>query len=185
LCDRQGHDIAAGPSAADPSCADPIAALAVALRSGHIAAVKGLGGFHLSCDATNAEAVAELRHRKRRDEKPFAVMVATLADAERLAHLTDDERRLLTAVERPIAIVNRRSDAVLAPNAVCPEDFRRRDEDPVPEDLATAYYLARASAARPSGRALGRLSFLLERDGGVPVAGGRRRCDVRPGSQAA
>jgi hydrogenase maturation protein HypF len=116
LCDAPGHPSASGPLAVESVAADPIARLAKALRSGQLAAVKGLGGFHFACDATNTEAVAELRRRKRRDEKPFAVMVATLADAEQLAHLTDDERRLLTSVERPIVIVNRRPDAILAPN---------------------------------------------------------------------
>ncbi len=93
---------------------DPIRAAAQALCRGMLVAVKGLGGFHLACDATDGAAVAALRERKRREEKPFAVMVRTLADAERLALLDDDERRLLASPERPIVLVRRREDARIA-----------------------------------------------------------------------
>jgi hydrogenase maturation protein HypF len=95
---------------------DPIRAAADALRHGLIVAVKGLGGFHLACDATNETAVAQLRLRKRRDEKPFAVMAGTLADADVLAHLTDVEGHLLTSIERPIVLVWQRGGNPLAPN---------------------------------------------------------------------
>jgi len=81
--------------------------------------VKGLGGFHLACDATNSAAVTELRLRKRRDEKPFAVMAATLAAAEDIADLDADERHLLLSVERPIVLARRRPSAPVAP-AVAP-----------------------------------------------------------------
>jgi len=87
---------------------DPISAAADALGRGSIVAVKGLGGFHLACDATNSAAVTELRLRKRRDEKPFAVMAATLAAAEEIADLDADERHLLLSVERPIVLARRR-----------------------------------------------------------------------------
>lgn len=93
---------------------DPIAAAARALAAGGIVAVKGIGGFHLACDATNRTAVQELRARKRRDEKPFALMVPDPAAAERVALLTDDDRALLTAIERPIVLVPRRPDCDLA-----------------------------------------------------------------------
>ena len=102
---------ARGDVAGDP---DPIAAAARALSAGLIVAVKGLGGFHLACDAGNARAVRELRARKHRDEKPFAVMVRSLDEAERLAALDADERSLLTSVERPIVLVRRREDCALA-----------------------------------------------------------------------
>jgi hydrogenase maturation protein HypF len=95
----------------------PDNALAVAadrLREGAIVAVKGLGGFHLACDATSSEAVCRLRQRKRRDEKPFAVMVPGLAEAEGLAELDAGERPLLESVERPIVLVRRRDGARLA-----------------------------------------------------------------------
>jgi hydrogenase maturation protein HypF len=93
---------------------DPLAAAARALRDGGIVAVKGLGGYHLACDATSPAAVRRLRARKKRDEKPFAVMVQELADARALAHVDAEEERLLGSVERPIVLVHRRPEAVLA-----------------------------------------------------------------------
>ena len=94
--------------------ADPIGAVAATLQAGRVVAIKGLGGFHLACDATSAEAVQQLRVRKRRDEKPFAVMVGDLTRAEEVALLTDEERRLLTSMERPIVLVRRREGCNLA-----------------------------------------------------------------------
>ena len=94
------------------------------MASGGIVAIKGLGGFHLACDAANEQAVTELRRRKRRSNKPLAVMVRNLADAERLCHVDNTERDLLTGSIRPIVLLRRRdagagesSDApVLAPS---------------------------------------------------------------------
>jgi hydrogenase maturation protein HypF len=94
---------------------DPIAAAGRALARGKVVAVKGLGGFHLACDAGSPAAVATLRRRKRREEKPLAVMVADLAAARRLAALSPAEEALLSGVERPIVLVPRRPDAGLAP----------------------------------------------------------------------
>ena len=74
------------------------------LRAGAILAVKGLGGYHLACDAANEDAVARLRARKHREDKPFAVMTA---EPERLAELSDGERLLLESRERPIVLVAR------------------------------------------------------------------------------
>ena len=79
------------------------------LASGGIVAIKGLGGFHLSCDAANEQAVAELRRRKRRSNKPLAVMVRSLADAGRLCHIDDAERDLLAGSIRPIVLLRRRA----------------------------------------------------------------------------
>ena len=79
------------------------------LAGGGIVAVKGLGGFHLACDASNEQAVAELRRRKRRSNKPLAVMVRDLADVERLCHVNDVERGLLAGSIRPIVLLRRRA----------------------------------------------------------------------------
>lgn len=91
------------------------------LAGGGIVAIKGLGGFHLACDATNEQAVCELRRRKRRSNKPLAVMVRGLADAERLCHIDGIERNLLAGSVRPIVLLRRRAagnDAHSSPNAL-------------------------------------------------------------------
>lgn len=77
------------------------------LRAGGIVAVKGVGGFHLACDATNADAVRTLRARKGRGEKPFAVMAASLDLLRGFARISAAEARLLTGPERPIVLVAR------------------------------------------------------------------------------
>lgn len=77
------------------------------LANGGIVAIKGLGGFHLSCDAASEQAVAELRRRKHRSNKPLAVMVRDLADVERLCHVSDVERGLLAGSIRPIVLLRR------------------------------------------------------------------------------
>ena len=92
----------------------PIADVASLLREGGIVALKGLGGFHLLCDARDEAAVANLRRRKARDAKPFAVMVANGATAERLAEISPPERALLTHRSRPIVLA--RSRGVVAPS---------------------------------------------------------------------
>lgn len=79
------------------------------LRAGKIAAVKGLGGFHLIVDAGNQEAIDTLRQRKRRNEKPFAVMMMSLEEAAAECELDESERRLLQSPESPIVLLNRRS----------------------------------------------------------------------------
>ena len=98
------------------------------LANGGIVAIKGLGGFHLACDAANEQAVAELRHRKRRSNKPLAVMVRDLADTERLCHIDDAERDLLAGSIRPIVLLRRR--------AVCGSD------DDSPDALVLALSIA-------------------------------------------
>lgn len=91
------------------------------LAGGGIVAIKGLGGFHLACDAANEQAVCELRRRKRRSNKPLAVMVRGLADAECLCHIDGIERDLLAGSVRPIVLLRRRaagSDTHGSPNAL-------------------------------------------------------------------
>ncbi len=99
----------------DAPIEDPLAAAVLALREGRIVAVKGLGGYHLACDATSTAALRRVRERKHRDEKPFAVMVRDPAAAHELAFLSQAEEQLLASVERPIVLVRRRPDAALAP----------------------------------------------------------------------
>jgi len=77
------------------------------LRAGLIVAIKGLGGFHLACDATNPEAVAKLRSRKGRLDKPFALMMRNIPAVERHCRLNQDERALLESRERPIVLLER------------------------------------------------------------------------------
>ncbi len=93
---------------------DPLSEAICRLKYGQILAVKGLGGYHLAVDAANQEAVLELRRRKQRDEKPFALMVRDLAAARRLAFVGDDEARLLQGVERPIVLLPKRPNLSLA-----------------------------------------------------------------------
>jgi hydrogenase maturation protein HypF len=94
-----------------PRLSLPFEDAAVALRDGAIVAVKGLGGYHLACDATSEPAVARLRERKGREEKPLAVMAA---DPFALADPTDEELALLRSPARPIVLVRRRDDAPVA-----------------------------------------------------------------------
>ncbi|HEX3997843.1 MAG TPA: carbamoyltransferase HypF [Pirellulales bacterium] len=88
----------------------PIARAAELLRGGKILAVKGIGGYHLACDARNPSAVESLRSRKFRKERPFALMAADLEQAETLIELTDQHRRLLCDVARPIVVGRARAE---------------------------------------------------------------------------
>ncbi|MBW1760607.1 MAG: carbamoyltransferase HypF [Deltaproteobacteria bacterium] len=97
----------------DPAT-DPVGATADLLKRGAVVAIKGLGGFHLACDANDAAAVQLLRERKHRDEKPFAVMTGDLDAARQLAELTPEEEVLLTAPERPVVLVRARPETGLA-----------------------------------------------------------------------
>ncbi|MEP7021452.1 MAG: carbamoyltransferase HypF, partial [Pseudonocardiales bacterium] len=85
-----------------------------ALAAGMIVAVKGVGGYHLACRADDDTAIARLRQRKARDQKPFALLARDLAAARRLAHLQDDEQSILTSAARPIVLLQRRDDAPVA-----------------------------------------------------------------------
>lgn len=93
---------------------DAIFAAAVEmLMEGKILSVKGLGGFHLVCDANNAEAVAELRRRKRRDGKAFAVMAPAVAAVRALCFVSEEEEAVLTGASRPIVLLRKRPDGAI------------------------------------------------------------------------
>jgi hydrogenase maturation protein HypF len=90
---------------------DPIAVALARLTRGEILAIKGLGGYHLACDARDGAAVARLRERKHREEKPFAVMVASAASLGAFAAADDAARALLESRERPIVLLRKAADA--------------------------------------------------------------------------
>lgn len=93
---------------------DPLYSARQLLADGAILAVKGLGGFHLACDATSEAAVAELRRRKLRVDKPFAVMMASIDMVERHCEASAGERALLLSRERPVVILQRRPESTIA-----------------------------------------------------------------------
>lgn len=84
------------------------------LAQGKIIAIKGLGGFHLACDATNDEAVAELRRRKGRIDKPFALMAATVEAIAQFCEVTPEERALLEAKEHPIVLLRKKNGTLVS-----------------------------------------------------------------------
>ena len=106
--DHVGNHFDANPASNGDD--EAIASAIGALRRGEIVAVKGIGGYHLAVDAGNEAAVARLRERKHRDEKPFAIVVRDINAAARLVHLDDDEARLLGGVEAPIVLARRREE---------------------------------------------------------------------------
>jgi hydrogenase maturation protein HypF len=103
------------------SVKDPVAEAAARLGEGSVVAVKGLGGFHLAVDATNRAAVERLRERKRRVEKPFAIMVRTLEAIEEFCEVDEIARRLLASAERPIVLLPKKAGAAIA-EAVAPRN---------------------------------------------------------------
>jgi hydrogenase maturation protein HypF len=112
LVDHEGHR---------SSREQALAGARALLAAGAVVAVKGLGGYHLACDAGNTGAVSTLRRRKRRGDKPFAVLVADLASARQLAVVDDAEAALLTGQRRPIVLVAKRRDpTVRLADAVAP-----------------------------------------------------------------
>jgi len=90
---------------------DPVAETLRLLAAGSIVAIKGLGGFHLVCDARNAQAVMTLRERKAREEKPFALLLANAEAAQEFAAYGDGEQTLLESAERPIVLLAKQADA--------------------------------------------------------------------------
>jgi hydrogenase maturation protein HypF len=110
--DKSGHDLS--------SLDDPLLAAAQSLRDGEIVAVKGLGGFHLMADARDPGAVAELRRRKHREEKPLAVMFPTLTMLEEVCRVGEHERRILTSPAAPIVLLERKSESDLLCAGIAP-----------------------------------------------------------------
>jgi hydrogenase maturation protein HypF len=98
---------------------DPLARTVAALREGLIVAIKGLGGFHLACRADREDSVRELRRRKNREEKPFAVMVQDVPAAQRYCAVDATQRQLLESAARPIMLLGRKTGCELA-DAVAP-----------------------------------------------------------------
>jgi hydrogenase maturation protein HypF len=121
-CPACGPRLAVLDAAGRPvETASPLTLVVAQLRQGRIVAVKGLGGYHLACVADRADVVAELRRRKHRDEKPFAVMVTDLAAAQRLCEVAPDERELLLSPRRPIVLLRKRLGVSVA-EAVAPRN---------------------------------------------------------------
>ncbi|MGA9046386.1 carbamoyltransferase HypF [Sulfuricurvum sp.] len=102
--DNKGNEIAG----------DPIDLAVQMLKLGKIIALKGVGGFHLMCDATSDSAVSELRRRKHRKAKPFAVMFRSLQQIERYASINEAERELITGAIKPIVIVDAKHETALS-----------------------------------------------------------------------
>jgi len=96
------------------SCENPVEQAARYLKQGKILAIKGLGGFHLSVDARNTEAVARLRQRKNREEKPLAVMSLSLERILEYAHVAPEEKILLTSFRRPIVLLRKKEPCPLS-----------------------------------------------------------------------
>ena len=128
-CEREYHDIENRRYHAQPDCCpvcgprlsylnekgepqsgDPILLAQEALREGKIIAVKGLGGFHLACRADDAAITRELRRRKHRDEKPFALMARDVETARRFCRVSEEEARILNGARKPIVLLEKRPE---------------------------------------------------------------------------
>jgi hydrogenase maturation protein HypF len=96
---------------------DPVKDAAALIKNGKIVAIKGVGGYHLACDATNEAAVGNLRKRKMRKEKPFAVMSDNIEEIRKYAFVDDIEERLLTSREKPIVLLRKKNGALAEPIA--------------------------------------------------------------------
>jgi hydrogenase maturation protein HypF len=102
---------------------DPIGEAIRALRAGEIVAIKGLGGFHLACDALNESAVRKLRERKRRFGKPLAIMLSDLEQVRKFCHLSSEESEALRRPERPIILLRSRTEGPVAPSVAPNNDY--------------------------------------------------------------
>jgi hydrogenase maturation protein HypF len=111
--DRRFHAEPIACPVCGPRLSMPLEEAVSMLLEGFVVAVKGLGGYHLACDAANEDAVARVRGRKHREEKPFALMAS---DPDSITHLSDLERALMRSPGRPIVLARRRGDAHVAPS---------------------------------------------------------------------
>lgn len=91
-----------------------IAKAAALIGAGRILAIKGIGGFHLTCNAADEAAVNRLRSRKKRDGKPFALMARDLGQIAEFVHLSDEERKLLASSAAPVVLMRRRAGGRIA-----------------------------------------------------------------------
>ena len=119
-CRNCGPQLVLNDMCGRPMESDPVAQTLALLQAGRIVALKGLGGFHLACDARNAEAVARLRARKQREEKPFAVMVAAVPSAPTFADMTAADAALLGSPERPVVLLPKRAEADVVLPGIAP-----------------------------------------------------------------
>ena len=108
--------------AADSHSTTPLEDAIALLKQGRIVAIKGLGGYHLAVDAANADAVRELRRRKARDEKPFALMSRDLEQVRHYARVNPAEAELIGSVERPIVLLEKLPDCELIATEVAPNN---------------------------------------------------------------
>lgn len=101
---------------------NPIETAIDLLKRGSIIAIKGLGGFHLCCDAINEEAVRNLREKKRRNNKPFALMAPDIDKIRQFCDVSDDEEKLLKDKRRPIVLLKKKSEAKKLPDEIAPNN---------------------------------------------------------------
>jgi hydrogenase maturation protein HypF len=100
-------------------CDDPLEKAIELISAGNVLAIKGLGGFHLCVDATSDEAIKKLRSRKYREEKPLAIMVRDIEQAMQIAEINDEEKELLSSVQRPIVLLKKKKNSLIS-NLVAP-----------------------------------------------------------------
>ena len=133
-----------------PLSEDPAAGAWQRIQAGGIVAIKGLGGFHLVCDATNAKTVARLRARKNRDAKPFAVMAANCLSLTAWVEVSEHAARLLQSEARPIVLLPARADRAQTLSGVAPDLDRLGVMLPA---TAMQWLLLHEAAGRPAGMA--------------------------------